>query len=338
MVSGISVRTILDAAVPDRPVLLLTAAEEMAWVNSRALTAAGITTQSGRFRRNAVPREPTTGQPTGVLSFDALDQVVRAVPEPARPEKLASLQTAISEAHTRGVTSLQSLSATDEELGLLNEVRELGELNVRVYGVVEVGTPVTEAELTDLQVARKAFPDDPLVKAGGVELICGAQCDSGELQEAVVSLDRDQWHINVRTDDEADAETALKAFDRAAAENPEPPRGRRHRLVENEPLAADGLMEPLDQLEAAVVAASEAPAGSDESATAALFEAIDDCTSEAAFASFDELRKGVLAPGMLADIVILSTDIFEDPLQVQEATVEVTIFDGKIAYQRSESN
>ena len=41
--------------------------------------------------------------------------------------------------------------------------------------------------------------------------------------------------------------------------------------------------------------------------------AIDAYTSGAAWASFDEQRKGSLAPGMLADLVVLSEDIFEAP-------------------------
>ena len=42
-----------------------------------------------------------------------------------------------------------------------------------------------------------------------------------------------------------------------------------------------------------------------------LRNAIDAYTSHAAYASYDEHRKGTLARGMLADIVILSNDIFE---------------------------
>ena len=39
--------------------------------------------------------------------------------------------------------------------------------------------------------------------------------------------------------------------------------------------------------------------------------------------------------GMLADIVILSNDIFESrPEALRETAVTVTIFDGKIVYQR----
>ncbi len=64
---------------------------------------------------------------------------------------------------------------------------------------------------------------------------------------------------------------------------------------------------------------------------------IDGYTSGAAYASFDEQRKGSLVKGMLADIVVLSTDIFAAPRErVLDATVEVTIFDGKVVFNRAE--
>ena len=67
----------------------------------------------------------------------------------------------------------------------------------------------------------------------------------------------------------------------------------------------------------------------------ALKAAIDAYTSSAAWASFDEQRKGTLAPGMLADLVVLSEDIFEAPPARLAATrVAVTVFDGKIVYRR----
>ncbi len=67
----------------------------------------------------------------------------------------------------------------------------------------------------------------------------------------------------------------------------------------------------------------------------ALKGAIDAYTSGAAWASFDEQRKGTLAAGMLADIVVLSEDIFEAPASRLASTrVTMTIFDGRIVYRR----
>jgi predicted amidohydrolase YtcJ len=65
-----------------------------------------------------------------------------------------------------------------------------------------------------------------------------------------------------------------------------------------------------------------------------LKSAINAWTSGAAWASFDEHRKGTLKPDMLADIVILSTDIFGGPAKLAGADVVMTIFDGKIVYRR----
>jgi len=65
-------------------------------------------------------------------------------------------------------------------------------------------------------------------------------------------------------------------------------------------------------------------------------QAIDGYTSEAAYASFDETRKGTLAPGKLADIVVLGSDIFSEPPTTREAAaVYATIVDGKIAYKKN---
>ncbi len=67
----------------------------------------------------------------------------------------------------------------------------------------------------------------------------------------------------------------------------------------------------------------------------ALTAAVDAYTAGAAWASFDEQRKGTLAAGMLADLVVLSEDIFEaPPSRLSSTRVSMTIFDGKIVYRR----
>jgi predicted amidohydrolase YtcJ len=66
-----------------------------------------------------------------------------------------------------------------------------------------------------------------------------------------------------------------------------------------------------------------------------LREAIRAFTSGAAWASFDEQRKGTLERDMLADIVILSSDIFSlPPDRLLEAEVVMTIMDGKVVFRR----
>ena len=52
-----------------------------------------------------------------------------------------------------------------------------------------------------------------------------------------------------------------------------------------------------------------------------------------AYASYDEQRKGFIKPGMLADIAILSDDIFSiGPERLSSVKVAFTIFDGRIVF------
>jgi predicted amidohydrolase YtcJ len=61
-------------------------------------------------------------------------------------------------------------------------------------------------------------------------------------------------------------------------------------------------------------------------------------TRNAALAGFSEGRTGSLAPGMLADLVILSQDIFQaDPKSLVETRVDMTVVGGKIAYERPDA-
>jgi hypothetical protein len=66
-----------------------------------------------------------------------------------------------------------------------------------------------------------------------------------------------------------------------------------------------------------------------------LDSAIENMTAAGAYASFDETRKGRLAPGMLADIVILSKDVFaQPPARFLDAVVDTTILGGRVVYSR----
>ena len=64
---------------------------------------------------------------------------------------------------------------------------------------------------------------------------------------------------------------------------------------------------------------------------------MDAYTSAGAWASFDELRKGTLKSGMLADIVMLTSDIFAGDARVLDTQVALTIFDGRIVFDREQA-
>jgi len=57
-------------------------------------------------------------------------------------------------------------------------------------------------------------------------------------------------------------------------------------------------------------------------------------TTSATYASFEENIKGTIAPGKLADMVILTADPLESPPeQLKDIKVEMTILDGKVAWE-----
>jgi predicted amidohydrolase YtcJ len=103
----------------------------------------------------------------------------------------------------------------------------------------------------------------------------------------------------------------------------------------------DSHLDPLAGLQAAVngIASDGAPESTAPSPDrVSVKAAIDAYTAGAAYASFDEQRKGSITRGMLADLVVLSDDIFAaPPAALTSATVAVTIFDGKIVYRRGET-
>lgn len=64
-------------------------------------------------------------------------------------------------------------------------------------------------------------------------------------------------------------------------------------------------------------------------------EAVHAYTVGAAFAEREEGIKGSIAVGKLADLAVLSEDIFAiDPAEIANTRVDMTVFDGKIAYER----
>jgi predicted amidohydrolase YtcJ len=59
-------------------------------------------------------------------------------------------------------------------------------------------------------------------------------------------------------------------------------------------------------------------------------EALRAYTATAAYASFEEKQKGVLAPGYLADFVVLDRDLFEiDPVAIRDVRVVMTVVGGR---------
>jgi predicted amidohydrolase YtcJ len=307
----------LDALVPDRPAFLIARDGESAWVNTAALKLAKITGRTPNPVDGVIVKEPRSGEPSGILKDAAIDLVEQVLPGPSRDDRLAALRAAIDEAHRRGVTSVQDIGADVADLELYDSMRRNQELDVRIYAAIRGRSDMSESELEALDAVRKKYADDPVFKTGAITLVA-EEADAERLGAIVTALDERGWQIIIQAIGDTAVRLAKDAVEYASRTSPERDRDRRHRVDETE----EAFAQPGVHL-----AVTE---------KTTLAQAIDAITRDAAWSSFDEHRKGTLERDMLADIVILTTDIFAAPAgRAPDADVAVTIFDGRVVYTRS---
>jgi predicted amidohydrolase YtcJ len=66
-------------------------------------------------------------------------------------------------------------------------------------------------------------------------------------------------------------------------------------------------------------------------------EAVQAYTMGSAYAEFQDKQKGSITPGKLADMVLLSDDIFSiKPEAIKDVTVEMTMVGGRVVYPAKE--
>jgi predicted amidohydrolase YtcJ len=129
-------RYALDA-VQGGPVYLDSLDVHAAWVNSAALSAAGLTRDTpdpygGRIVRDA------TGEPTGLLLERAVELMIAHLPEPPHDLLDASLREAQTEAHRLGVTGIHNVEAMPI-LSAFQRMADSGSLQLRVLFHPPVG-------------------------------------------------------------------------------------------------------------------------------------------------------------------------------------------------------
>ncbi|MDV9190255.1 amidohydrolase [Streptomyces sp. SR27] len=111
---GLPTRQLLDAVVPDRPVLLSNRDHHGAWANTRALELAGITADTPDPADGRIERE-ADGTPSGMLQEGATALVSRLLPASTPKDRIAGLLRAQRLLHSLGITAWQ-----DAMLGSLN--------------------------------------------------------------------------------------------------------------------------------------------------------------------------------------------------------------------------
>jgi predicted amidohydrolase YtcJ len=220
------------------------------------------------------------------------------------------------------VTSVRDRSASVTDLEIYDQLRRRNDLGIRVYASIRADVSMTESDIASLDALRSRYTDDPLFKTGAVTLVADAE-GSDALRDMVAELDGRGWQVIIQAIGEEAVRIAKDAVEYASGRNPTPERERRHKIEEAERTDAAAVQSvELASLE-------KRPIG----------DAVDEVTREAAWESFDEHRKGSIEREMLADLVILTRDLFAARLRPVDVDVAVTIFDGRVVYTRpSDSN
>lgn len=254
-------RQLLDSVTGTRPAYLMSATGDAAWVNSAALKRAAITRRAAPPAGGTIDKD-ARGEPNGVLRGAAMAPVARLIPAASPSERATALRAAIAEAHAHGVTSVQDAAVAAEDFRIYDDLRRAGHLDIRVYASLAVGPRATDREFAVLDALFTRFPDDPVFKVGGARIAIDGPLEQSqaallpeaaeaapgppgieadELNRLVRLLDARGWQITIDAIGDLAARMALDAYEHAAMSNPEPGRGRRHRLGRLGLVSADDL-------------------------------------------------------------------------------------------------
>ncbi|MFJ3958872.1 amidohydrolase [Arthrobacter sp. NPDC090010] len=122
----------LDAAVPDRPVMLKAWDYHTVWVNSAALKAAGIDAGTPDPDRGRIVRRED-GSPLGTLQeYGALELVESVAPRYSLERRVAALEAATGTLAASGVSWVQDAWVMQEHLEVYLEAARQGRLRTRM--------------------------------------------------------------------------------------------------------------------------------------------------------------------------------------------------------------
>jgi len=127
----------LDAAAPDHPVFIGHRGGHTAYVNSKALRAAGVKEDEPDPAGGKFDRDPATGKLTGGLRERATEPFAKVIPATFTPDDYREGVKLISRMMARtGVTSVHDAYGSPEDLHAYQTAREAGELSVRIYCLI----------------------------------------------------------------------------------------------------------------------------------------------------------------------------------------------------------
>ncbi len=218
----------LDAVLRDRPIVLRRIDGHAAWLNTKAMQAAGITAATkdpsgGKLARDAA------GKPTGVLLDHAMELVDRVLPAPTPAHRERRIRAAAAVAVAAGLTGVHEMGVDDETIAVYKKLAAANELPLRVYAFL-AGDPATNDRVRvapDAPIGRfslrgvKYFADGAL-GSRGARLLDEYDDEAGNkgiwvtdtesLDVAVDAAVGGGWQVAVHAIGDAGIEATLDAF------------------------------------------------------------------------------------------------------------------------------
>lgn len=343
-------RAKVDTAIPATPVFVFHSDPNTAFANGQALRSARVDSL------------------TGVLDAKAVALMQSVVPKNHVRDWLAIAEAATNYAASLGVTSIQD-THSDDMAAVYRELYKQDKLKTRAYDCTSLSN---WAKLAAIGV--NAGFGDPMIRTGCVKGFYDPEDqETATLAKNISGADSAGLQVLVHAIGRAANAAVLSVFENVIAANGD--RDRRFRIEHAAGLAATDLsrffrskiipsMQPIlffDETSgsaedyrkmldsgAAIAFGADAPmrgfnpvdgiyaavgAGGKRGIT--VEEAVYAYTMGAAFAEFQEKEKGSITVGKLADLTILSVDIFIEKKDVRSPAVELTVVNGRIVYENT---
>lgn len=163
-------KELIDAVVPDRPVILWSRDGHTTWVNSKALEVAGITRDTKDPPDGRIDRDPKTGEAVGSLQEGASGLVADKVPPDTDATRDAGLRYAIKMLNGYGITGIQDASVNEEDLKTYRRLDDAGELSLRVVGSIWWEREKGLEQIEDIKRLRGEFTKGR-IDAGTVKIM-----------------------------------------------------------------------------------------------------------------------------------------------------------------------
>lgn len=127
----------LSAVAPGNPVFLVGLHSFAAWANKKALDLAGVNRETPDPENGKIIRDPTTGEPTGVLTNRAQDLVTKHIPPLGLTQVKRAIELAAAECVRNGLTSVHEARVTPIMIDAFRDLIKERRLPLRVYAILD---------------------------------------------------------------------------------------------------------------------------------------------------------------------------------------------------------